>query len=102
MRLIRSKKLKQIEQGDTYIYKKVSEAEFLLYAKKEIVLLFAEGVTQKNHEKFADLIEVLHSTCNMLKMDWYECSKIKSTKRWSDGEYEFGIAKKIDSYDQEG
>jgi len=100
MRLIRNKKLSQLKCGETYILKKISEAEFLLYAKKEIAHLFAEGVTQKNHEKFADLLEIIHATCNLLDIDWYECSKSKSEKKWSDGSYDCNVAKKIDSFDQ--
>lgn len=88
MRLARKKFVENIELGKEYSIKKISQSEFLVYAKREINILFAEGVTEKNTEKFADLIELINSTCEILKIDFFECTKIRSEKRWKDGKFD--------------
>ena len=96
MKLTREKDLKNIPPGQTYKIKKVSEAEFILYVKKELPELFAEAVSQKSTEKFADILELINNTCEILNMDWYECSKIKSSKRWEAGKYGLLMSEKAD------
>jgi predicted house-cleaning noncanonical NTP pyrophosphatase (MazG superfamily) len=88
--------MSSIEEGEQITLKKISEPEFILYAKKELSVLFTEAVSQKNHEKFADMLEIINKACELLKMDWYECSKIKSSKRWEAGTYDCFIAEKVD------
>lgn len=87
MRLARKGILDSFETGKVLKIKKISEGEFISYSKKEIGLLFAEGVTEKSAEKFADLMEVINSVCKVLKIDFYECMKIRSEKRYKNGEY---------------
>lgn len=99
MKLIRDKKLQQIPEGDSYAVKKISEAEFILYVKKEIPEIFTAAVTQKDHEKFADILELITATCEVLGMDWSECYRLKSSKRWEQGKYNCFVAKKIDAPD---
>lgn len=79
--------MESMNHGESVTLKKINEAEFLVYAKKELSALFAEAVTLKSHEKFADILEVVNATMQVLEVDWYECSKIKSTKRWEKGSY---------------
>jgi len=74
--------------GETFRIKKVSEAEFILRVKEEISTLFAEGVSQKDPEKFSDILEMINNVCEIISIDWYECSKIKSSKRWDEGSYD--------------
>ena len=92
MRLVRKKFLESLELGKEYSIKKISQPEFLVYIKREINLLFAEGVTEKNPEKFADLMELINSTCEILKIDFFECTKIRSEKRWKDGKFDCILA----------
>tara|TARA_B100000282_G_scaffold250067_1_gene194257 strand:+ start:63 stop:371 length:309 start_codon:yes stop_codon:yes gene_type:complete len=101
MRLVRKKEISRLKDGECIVIKKISLPEFLLHAKREVSELFAEAVTSKDHEKFADILEVLNSTCDLLQMDWYECSKIKSTKRWEEGKYDCYVAKKVGLGDRE-
>jgi len=96
MKLTREKDLKNILPGQTYKIKKVSEAEFILYVKKELPELFAEAVSQKSTEKFADILELINNTCEILNMDWYECSKIKSSKKWETGKYGLIVTEEAD------
>tara|TARA_B100001094_G_C18161531_1_gene789658 strand:+ start:1225 stop:1509 length:285 start_codon:yes stop_codon:yes gene_type:complete len=93
--------MEKMEVGDSCVIKKLNEAEFILHAKQEINQLFAEAVTAKSHEKFADILEIINCVCETLGMDWYECSKIKSAKRWDSGVYKGYLAKKISIFDQE-
>lgn len=88
-----------MESGESYLVKKVNTAEFILYAKREISELFAEGVTLKSHDKFADILEILNAVCEALDMDWYECSKIKSAKRWEVGTFKGYLAEKVTPHD---
>ena len=101
MRLVRKKFLESLDLGKEYSIKKISESEFLIYAKREINLLFAEGVTEKDPEKFADLIELINSACEILKIDFFECTKIRSEKRWKDGKFDCILASKPDRVDLE-
>ena len=94
MRLIRSKKFHSLKDGEQLLVKKLSEPEFILKAKMEISKLFAEGVSFKDPEKFADLMEIVNNVCTIVNIDWYECSKIKSRKKWEDGTYECFLAAK--------
>jgi len=87
MRPIRDKKISKMEPGDSLIVKKVSKPEFLIYAKAEVAALFAEGVSLSDPEKFADILEIINNVCDIIKIDWYECQKIKSSKRWEEGSY---------------
>ena len=87
MRLARKKILDSLEPGQLLKLKKINEGEFLSYAKREIGLLFAEGVTEKSPEKFADILEIINNVCTVINIDFYECMKIKSEKRFSDGNY---------------
>ena len=77
-----------MREGDSLKIKKLSEPEFIVYAKKEISMLFAEGVSLSDPEKFADLLEVINSVCEIVKINWYECQKIKSSKKWEEGNYD--------------
>ncbi|MBG17424.1 MAG: hypothetical protein CMB77_03645 [Euryarchaeota archaeon] len=99
MKLIRDKKIQQMSAGESYVIKKLTKPEFILYVKKEIPELFAEAVSQKSTEKFADILEMINNVCEVLNMDWYECSKIKSNKRWEFGKYSFIVAEKTDLID---
>lgn len=99
MKLIRDKEIQHMPVGEPYIIKKINEAEFILHVKKEIPELFAEAVSQKSAEKFADILEMINNTCDILNMDWYECTKIKSNKRWESGKYSFTVAERVDSID---
>ena len=96
MKLTREKDLKNILPGQVHKIKKISEAEFILYVKKELPELFAAAVSQKSSEKFADILELINNTCEILNMDWYECSKIKSSKRWESGKYGLIVSEKTD------
>ena len=90
-----------MSDGDVYTVKKISEAEFILYIKKEIPDLFAAAITEKSHEKIADLLEMINNACDVVGIDWYECSKLKGNKRWEHGKYNSFVAKKIDVSDSE-
>ena len=81
--------------GESYSIKKITKAEFILYVKKELPNLFAEAVTQKNHEKFADILEMINNTCEILNMDWHECSRLKSSKRYESGKYDCMVVTKL-------
>ena len=94
MRLVRKKFLENLDLGKEYSIKKISDPEFIIYAKREMNLLFAEAVTEKNPEKFADLIELINSICEMLKIDFFECTKIRSDKRWKYGKFDCILASK--------
>ena len=96
MKLTREKDIKNIPQGQPYKIKRISEAEFILYVKKELPNLFAEAVSQKSTTKFADILELINNTCEILNMDWYECSKIKSSKRWESGKFGLIVSEKSD------
>ncbi len=96
MRLFRNKKIEKMNDGESLTIKKLSEPEFLIYAKKEISTLLAEGVSLSDPEKIADLLEVVNNVCELVKIDWYECQKIKSSKRWEDGTYSNRIIFKSD------
>ena len=87
MRLARDKLVKNLKTGKSVTVKKISEPEFIIHAKKEIATLLAEGVSNCDPEKIADLLEVVNSVCEIVKIDWYECQKIKSSKRWENGNY---------------
>ena len=73
--------------GDSVKISKISEGEFLVFAKREISKLFAEGVTEKSPEKFGDIIEVINNVCDIINIDFYECMKIRSNKRFKEGIY---------------
>ena len=96
MRLARDKLVKNLNPGKSVTVKKISEPEFIIYAKEEIATLLAEGVSNNDPEKIADLLEVVNSVCEIVKIDWYECQKIKSSKRWEEGNYNCLIASKND------
>ena len=78
--------------GEKLHVSKLSEPEFLLWAQSNISILLAEAVSTKDPGKFADLIEVVNSCCNIVNIDWYECSKLKSSKRWEEGSYDNHLA----------
>ena len=99
MRLVRTKFINEIEAGKEYSIKKISQAEFLVFAKREMNLLFAEAVTEKDPEKFSDIIELINSACEILKIDFFECTKIKSDKRWKRGKFDFILATEKDRAD---
>ncbi len=80
--------MNQVNEGRKVTLKKVSEAEFLLHARSEISKLLAEAVSTSSAEKFADLLEVVNSCCDIVNIDWYEVSKIKSKKRGDEGSHE--------------
>lgn len=101
MRLTRNKVVNNMKRGESLTLKKISEPEFLVYAKKELPALFAEAVTQKSYDKFADILEIVHATLQLLEMDWYECTKVKSSKRWENGVYDNFVACDSDLPDQE-
>ncbi len=95
MKLIRSKKVESFPPGETFKVRKISKEEFILRVKEEIPNIFAEGVSLKDPEKFSDILEMINNVCEIINIDWYECSKIKSSKRWSEGSYNcFMIAEK--------
>lgn len=99
MRLARSKVMENMRLGESVTVKKISKPEFLIYAKKELSTLFAEAVTHKSHEKFADILELVNSTMQVLDVDWYECAKIKSSKRWEEGNYDMFLIRENNSPD---
>ena len=96
MRMIRSKKINSLEEGEELRVKKLSEPEFILMAKSEISYLFAEAVSLKDPSKIADIMELINNVCSSLNIDWYECSKIKTQKKWEEGTYEcFIVAERV-------
>ncbi len=92
MRLIRDKKIAQMKDGQSFEVTKLSEPEFLLWAQSNVSDLLAEAVSSQDPNKFADLIEVVNSCCNIVNIDWYECSRLKSTRRWEEGAYDNRLA----------
>lgn len=92
MRLIRDKRVACMEEGESFNVTKLSEPEFLLWAQSNVSLLLAEAVSTADPNKFADLIELVNSCCNIVKIDWYECSRLKSSRRWEEGAYDNRLA----------
>ena len=88
MRILRDKFFDCMPEGQKATIKKVNEAEFLLQARAEVSNLLAEAVSTNSAEKFADLLEIINSCCNIVNIDWYEVTKIKSSKRWEEGSHE--------------
>ena len=87
MRIVREKFLDSVKLGKDFQVRKITDAEFILYAKKEINTIFAEAVTESSVSKFSDILELVNNVCEILKIDYYECAKIKSEKRWKEGKY---------------
>ena len=83
-----------MEPGQSFEVTKLSEPDFLLWAQSNISILLAEAVSSQDPNKFADLIEVVNSCCNIVNIDWYECSRLKSAKRWEEGAYDNRLAVK--------
>tara|TARA_Y100000287_G_C14172868_1_gene330788 strand:+ start:655 stop:945 length:291 start_codon:yes stop_codon:yes gene_type:complete len=92
MRLIRDKRVSAMEIGEKLNVAKLSEPEFLLWAQDNISTLLAEAVSTQDPNKFADLIEIVNSCCNIVNIDWYECSRLKSSRRWEEGSYDNHLA----------
>lgn len=88
MRLLRSKFSSNLPAGKEAKIRKINEAEFLVYSKKEIGLLFAEAVTEQSHDKFSDIIELINNVCEKLNIDFYECMRVRTEKRFKEGKYE--------------
>ena len=87
MRIIRDKIAESLIEGEQITIKKAGEAEFLLAAHIEVSTLLAEAVSASDAEKFADLLEVVNSCCDIVNIDWYEIMRIKSKKRWEKGSH---------------
>ena len=87
MRLARKKIIDKLGVGNSVRLRKLSDGEFLIFAKREISKLFAEGVTEKSPEKFGDIMEIINNVCDVINIDFYECMKARSDKRFSEGVY---------------
>ena len=81
-----------MRDGETLSVTKLSEPEFLLWAQENISILLAEAVSTQDPNKFADLVEVVNSCCNIVNIDWYECSRLKSSRKWEEGSYDSHLA----------
>ena len=92
MRLIRDKRISRMGEGESFNVTKLSEPEFLLWAQSSVSSMLAEAVSTCDPNKFADLIELVNSCCNIVKIDWYECSRLKSSRRWEEGAYDNRLA----------
>ena len=92
MRLIRDKRVSSMGIGETLRVTKLSEPEFLLWAQDNISILMAEAVSTQDPNKFADLVEIINSCCNIVNIDWYECSRLKSSRKWEEGSYDSHLA----------
>ena len=102
MRLARKKVIEHLKDGETIQLKKLSEGEFLIYAKKEIGLLFAEAITEKSAEKFGDLIEIINNVCDVVNIDFYESMKFRTEKRFKEGIYVPILVSEVSFSDSKG
>jgi len=99
MRLARKKVIDSLETGKTVQLKKLSEGEFLIYAKREIGLLFAEAVTENSAEKFGDMMEIINNVCDVINIDFYESMKSRTDKRFKEGIYVPVLVSEVSSSD---
>ena len=101
MRLKRSKFVSNVPYGKDIKLRRITEPEFLIYAKKELGLMFAEAVTEKSPERFADIVELVNNVCEKLNIDFYDCMRIRTEKRFKEGKYEDVLAHPLNAESKE-